>query len=209
MNILIVDDHDVVRQSLGMIIGSEFPRATCVKLERADQCVDALKKETFDLLIQDMNLPDMDGITLTEWILNRYPQQAILIFSMNPVGIFARRLYELGVKGYLNKQADMSEIRTALRTIISEGKPYFSQEYKALSSHNDKGNTIQNPIEKLSKRELVIAQHLAQGRSFDEIADILHIEPSTIRTYKSRIFQKLDVSSMHEFISKATLYKIG
>jgi DNA-binding NarL/FixJ family response regulator len=209
MNILIVDDHDVVRQSLGMIIQSEFPTATSTKLEKADQCIEALKKEKFDLLIQDMNLPDMDGITLTEWILSRYPQQAILIFSMNPVGIFARRLYEMGVKGYLNKQADMGEIRKALRTIITEKKQYFSQEYRSLLSHNEKDNELKNPVEKLSRRELVIAQHLAQGRSFDEIAQMLNIEPSTIRTYKSRIFQKLDVSTMHEFISKASLYKIG
>jgi len=209
MNILIVDDHDVVRQSLGMIIQSEFPKATCTKLERADQCIEALKNGTFDLLIQDMNLPDMDGITLTEWILNRYPDQAILIFSMNPVGIFARRLYEIGVMGYINKQADMGEIRKALRTIITEKKQYLSPEYRSLLAHNENQRALKNPIEKLSKRELVIAQHMAHGRSFEEIAQLLNIEPSTIRTYKSRIFHKLEVNTMHEFISKASLYKIG
>ena len=61
MNILVVDDHDVIRQSLPLIIGAEFPEAKCTKLENATACIELLKKEQFDLLILDMNLPDMDG----------------------------------------------------------------------------------------------------------------------------------------------------
>jgi two-component system invasion response regulator UvrY len=66
-----------------------------------------------------------------------------------------------------------------------------------------------NPIEKLSKRELTIAQLMAQGKTFDEIAKQLHIEASTIRTYKARIFHKLEVASLHEFLAKTALYKIA
>ena len=82
MNILIVDDHDVIRQSLSLIIKTEFPKADCTKVENANSCIEILKKEQFDLLILDMNLPDMDGITLTEWIRDHYPQQMILIFIL-------------------------------------------------------------------------------------------------------------------------------
>jgi DNA-binding NarL/FixJ family response regulator len=208
MNILIVDDHDVIRQSLEMIIQSEFPNASCTKLENASACIDLLKKEKFDLLILDMNLPDMDGITLTEWIRDHDPEQKILIFSMNPTGVFAKKLYQMGVMGYLNKQANMSEIRKALRTILSEGKQYMNDEFKAMLAQDFLNKNPANPIEKLSKRELTIAQLLAQGKSFDEIARQLNIEPSTIRTYKGRIFQKMEVTSLHEFLAKASLYKL-
>jgi DNA-binding NarL/FixJ family response regulator len=105
MKILIVDDHDVIRQSLELIIKSEFPSADCTKLENAESCMELLKKESFDLLVLDMNLPDMDGITLTEWIMERNREQMILVFSMNPTGVFAKKLYQVGVMGYLNKQA--------------------------------------------------------------------------------------------------------
>jgi len=208
MKILIVDDHDVIRQSLSLIIKSEFPKAECTKLENATSCIELLKKEQFDLLILDMNLPDMDGISLTEWITDRYPQQMILIFSMNPTDVFAKKLYQLGVKGYLNKQAPMSEITKALHTILSEKKQYLNEEFKTQLAQDFLNKNSNNPIEKLSTRELTIAQLLAQGKTNDEIASQLSIETSTIRTYKARIFQKLDVSTLHEFLAKASLYKI-
>lgn len=208
MNILIVDDHDVIRQSLSLIIKTEFPRATCAKMENANSCIELLKKERFDLIILDMNLPDMDGITLTEWIRDRYPQQMILIFSMNPTRVFAKKLYQMGIMGYLNKQADMSEITKALRIILTEKKQYMNEEFKAILAEDFLNKNPANPVEKLSKRELSIAQLLAGGKTNDEIATQLSIESSTIRTYKARIFQKLDVSTMHEFLAKANLYKI-
>ncbi len=209
MNILIVDDHDVVRQSLGMIIQSEFPKAEFSKEDSAERCIEALKKEKYDLVILDMNLPDMDGISLTEWIRARYPEQMILIFSMNPASVFAKKLYQMGVMGYLNKQANMNEIRRALRTILSEKKQYLSDEFKSMLAYDMLNEQPANPVEKLSKRELIIAQLMAQGKSFDEIAKQLHIEASTIRTYKARIFNKLEVSTLHEFLAKSALYKIA
>jgi DNA-binding NarL/FixJ family response regulator len=208
MNILILDDHDVIRQSMELIIASEFPKATCAKAENAESCIGLLRKTSFDLLILDMNLPDMDGITLTEWIRDRYPKQMILVFSMNPTGVFAKRLYQMGVMGYLNKQADVGEIKKALRTILGENKQYMDEEFKAILARDFLNKNPANPMEKLSKRELSIAQLMAQGKSFEEIAGQLNIESSTIRTYKARIFHKLDVSTLHEFLSKASLYKI-
>lgn len=208
MNILIVDDHDVIRQSLSLIIKTEFPKAACTKLENATSAIELLKKEQFDLLILDMNLPDMDGISLTEYILDRYPKQMILIFSMNPTGVFAKKLYQMGIMGYLNKQADMSEIIKALRTILVEKKQYLNEELKEILAQDMLHKKPADPIEKLSKRELTIAQLMAQGKTNDEIASQLNIESSTIRTYKARIFQKLEVSTLHEFLAKSQLYGI-
>jgi two-component system invasion response regulator UvrY len=209
MNLLIVDDHDVIRQSLGMIIQSELPSADFSKCHSAESCIEALKKDAYDLIILDMNLPDMDGISLTEWILSRYPQQMILVFSMNPASVFAKKLYQMGVMGFLNKQANMNDIRKALRTILLDKKQYLSDEFKSIIAQDMLSNQPANPVEKLSKRELTIAQLIAQGKTFDEIAKQLHIEASTIRTYKARIFNKLDVTTLHEFLAKAVLYKIA
>lgn len=114
----------------------------------------------------------------------------------------------MGVMGYLNKQANMSEIRKALRTILSDKKQYMNDEFKTIVAQDFLNKNPANPIDKLSKRELTIAQLIAQGRSFDEIAKQLNIEASTIRTYKGRIFQKMDVTSLHEFLAKASLYKL-
>lgn len=209
MTILVVDDHDVIRQSMGKIIESEFPRAGYVVAGNAASCLEHLEKSTFDLLILDLNLPDRNGIELTETIRTKYPDQMILIFSMNAAPLFAKRLYQLGVMGYLSKQAAITEIRKALRVILLEQKPYIDPEVKAALAFEALQKSPENPVEALSKRELTIAQFLANGKSIEEIANQLDVETSTIRTYKARIFHKLDVSTLHEFLTKAQLYRLS
>ena len=208
MKVLIVDDHDVIRQSLSPTIQTEFPSAICTKVEDATACIELLKQDQFDLVTLDLNLPDMDGITLAEWILEHYPSQAILVFSMNPTSVFAKKLYEMGVMGYLNKQAAMSELIKAFRMILTEKKAYMEEEFKLMLAADFLQKKPSNPIEKLSTRELSIAQLLANGKTNDQIAAQLNIESSTIRTHKTRIFQKLDVTTLHDFLAKAKLYKL-
>ena len=208
MKVLIVDDHDVIRQSLALTIKTEFPSADCVKAENAGACIELLKQDQFDLVTLDLNLPDMDGLTLADWILERDPNQMILVFSMNPTNVFAKKLYEMGVMGYLNKQAAMSELTRALRMILTERRPYMDEEFKSILASDFLQKKPANPLEMLSTRELSIAQLLASGKTNEQIAAQLNIEPSTIRTHKTRIFQKLDVTTLHEFLAKVKLYKL-
>lgn len=208
MKILLVDDHSIVRQSLEYIIRSEFPSAQCSAAQNGEACSEMLKKDSFDLVIMDMNLPDTDGITLTEWILDRYPEQKILFFSTSPTAVYAKKLYQMGVMGYLNKQASIQEITKALQTVLTLKKQYLDEEFKSILAEDFLTKNPANPLEKLSKRELSIAQLLANGKSFDEIAAQLSIESSTIRTFKARIYQKLQVTTLHEFLAKAKLYKL-
>ena len=208
MKILLVDDHSIVRQSLEYIIRSEFPGATCIEARDGESSIAYLKKENFDLVTMDMNLPDTDGITLTEWIIDRNPDQMILFFSTSPTAVYAKRLYQMGIMGYLNKQTNVAEIAKALRTILVQKQQYLDEEFKAILAQDFFQKNPVNPLEKLSSRELSIAQLLANGNSFEEIGQRLNIESSTIRSYKARIFQKLDVSNLHEFLAKAKLYKL-
>lgn len=114
----------------------------------------------------------------------------------------------MGIMGYLNKQAPMSEFSKAFHTILVEKKQYLDEEFMAILADDFLNNNPSSPLDKLTTRELSIAQLLADGKNFEEIASRLNIESSTIRTYKARIFQKLDVSSLHEFLTKAKLYKL-
>lgn len=208
MKILLVDDHSIVRQSLEYIIKSEFPKASCTEAQDGETCIEFLKKEQFDLITLDVNLPDTDGITLTEWIRDKYPEQMILFFSTSPTAVYAKKLFQMGIMGYLNKQASVNEIAKALRTILVQKQQYLDEEFKSILAQDFLTKSPSNPIEKLSKRELSIAQLLANGKTFEEIASQLNIESSTIRTYKARIYQKLDVGTLHDFLTKAKLYKL-
>lgn len=208
MKILIVDDHTIVRQSLKYMIQAEYPSATLEEAENGEACTQFMKKDSFDLVVMDMNLPDTDGIYLTEWILDRYPGQPILFFSSSPTAVYAKKLFQMGIMGYLNKQAPMSEFSRAFHTILVEKKQYLDDEFMAILADDFLKNSPSAPLDNLTTRELSIAQFLANGKNFEEIAAQLNIESSTIRTYKARIFQKLDVSSLHEFLEKAKLYKL-
>jgi DNA-binding NarL/FixJ family response regulator len=208
MKVLSVDDHSIIRKSLEHIIRTEFPNASCAEAADGETCIGMLKREVFDLVILDMNLPDTDGITLTEWIMDRHPGQMILFFSTSPTAVYAKKLYQMGIMGYLNKQATVQEIGKALRTILIEKKQYLDEEFKTILTQDFLTKQPPNPIEQLSKRELSIAQLLANGKTFEEIASQLNIEPSTIRTYKARIYQKLGVITLHDFLAKAKLYKL-
>ncbi len=208
MKILLVDDHSIVRQSLEYIIRSEFPGTIVTEAQDGETCIEIMKKESFDLVIFDMNLPDMDGISLTEWTLDRNPDQKILFFSTSPTAVYAKKLYQMGIMGYLNKQAAVTEIAKALHTVLDQKKQYLDEEFKSILADHFLNKSPDNPIDKLSKRELSIAQLLANGKSFEDIAAQLNIESSTIRTYKARIFQKLEVSTLHDFLAKARLYKL-
>lgn len=208
MRIILVDDHSIVRQSLLYIIKSEFPDAVCIEAQDGQTFIEYFKKDKFDLVILDMNLPDTDGITLTEWIRDRNAQQMILFFSTSPTAVYAKKLFQMGIMGYLNKQASVSEIAKALRTVLLNKQQYLDDEFKTILAQEFLTKGTVNPLEKLSKRELSIAQLLANGKTFEEISTQLHIETSTIRTYKARIYQKLDVNNLNEFLAKAKLYKL-
>lgn len=208
MNILIVDDHAVIRQTLGMIINTEFPNAECTSVETGRACLEILQTQTFDLVILDLNLPDIDGVKIAGIIRNTYPKQMILVFSMNPSGLFAAELYRLGVMGYLNKQADINEIRKALNTILRKKTPYKDLDYKMTDTPGPARETSGNPFSKLSQRELEVAKLLAKGKSMEEIASHLSIGASTIRTYKARVFEKLEVASTYDFLTKVKLYEL-
>jgi two-component system, NarL family, invasion response regulator UvrY len=114
----------------------------------------------------------------------------------------------MGIMGYLNKQAAITEIAKALQTVLVQKKQYLDEEFRMILAEDFLTKSPSNPLEKLSKRELSIAQLLANGKSFEEIASQLTIEASTIRTYKARIYQKLQVTTLHEFLAKAKLYKL-
>lgn len=206
MNILIVDDHAVIRQTLGIIISTEFPNADCNSVDTGGACLEILQTQKFDLVILDLNLPDMDGVKIAGQIRSTYPGQMILVFSMNPDDLFAAELYRLGVMGYLNKQADINEIRKALNTILRKKLPYKNPHNKAIYTSGPAREI--NPFAKLSQRELEVAKLLAKGKSMEEIASHLCIGASTIRTYKARVFEKLEVASIYDFLTKVKLHEL-
>ena len=128
--ILIVDDHAIVRHGLVQLINQEPDLVVCAKAENADQALEAIKREQFDLAIVDITLNATTGIQLTERIKLKCPNLPVVLLSMHDESLYVRRAFRAGAKGYVAKNEAAEKIVTAIREVLS-GKTYLSEKMAA------------------------------------------------------------------------------
>jgi len=207
--VLIGDDHSIVRLGASIIIKENFPDAHIMQAQTYDEVYALLKKETFDLLLLDINMPGGNNIKAIKEITTLQPDVKILVFSSYEENLYALRYINAGAAGYVNKNTAMSELQHAVQSIHTRGK-YMSEAVKELyiqkltsSKSTFDGN---NPLNKLSNREVDVAKHLIKGLGILEVAGLLDLSSSTVSTYKSRIFEKLNVNNIPELIELFKLH---
>ncbi|WP_031288355.1 response regulator transcription factor [Sphingobacterium sp. IITKGP-BTPF85] len=201
--ILIADDHSIVRLGASVIIKETMPSCIITQAQDYSEVLTLLEKEDFDLLLLDINMPGGNNIRVVKEILEIQPSIKILVFSSYDESLYALRYIEAGAAGFVNKSTAMAELSNAILTIKERGK-YMSDELKdlyvkKLTQTKAKINTM-NPLSRLSNREVDVAKYLMQGLGIIEVSTSLDLSPSTVSTYKSRIFEKLNVSNIPELI---------
>ena len=201
--ILIADDHSIVRLGASVIIKETMPSCIITQAQDYSEVLTLLEKEDFDLLLLDINMPGGNNIRVVKEILEIQPSIKILVFSSYDESLYALRYIEAGAAGFVNKSTAMAELSNAILTIKERGK-YMSDEVKdlyvkKLTQTKAKINTM-NPLSRLSNREVDVAKYLMQGLGIIEVSTSLDLSPSTVSTYKSRIFEKLNVSNIPEII---------
>jgi two-component system invasion response regulator UvrY len=204
--ILIVDDHSIVRKGIKLLLKERLE----VESDEATDgrtVLEKIKEKTYDLLLLDINMPDTDAGKLLSTILSMKPGQKILIFSMNDEDLFAKHYLKLGAEGFLSKGASDNEIILAIQHVLS-GKKYISPQLVETLGKDLSSIKYKNPFELLSERELAVAAALLKGHSISEISDTMALHPSTIGTYKSRIFDKLGIRSLIDLTELARIYKM-
>ncbi|GEM65004.1 DNA-binding response regulator [Sphingobacterium faecium NBRC 15299] len=201
--ILIADDHSIVRLGASVIIKESMPECVITQAQDYNEVLKLLQEEVFDLLLLDINMPGGNNIRVVKEILEIQESIKILIFSSYDESLYALRYIEAGAAGFVNKSTAMAELSNAILTIKERGK-YMSDEVKdlyvkKLTQSKSKLNTM-NPLSRLSNREVDVAKYLIQGHGIIEVSTTLDLSPSTVSTYKSRIFEKLNVSNIPELI---------
>ena len=204
LNILIADDHSIVRSGLKILIGKDYT-ANVEEASNGKEITDRLKEKNFELAILDINMPDTNSPQLVEYVRINYPKTKILIFSMHPEQMYAKRYLKMGVNGYLSKEATDAETRKAIQSVLS-GKRYISSKVSELLMDDALHKSKENPFDNLSSREFEVASLLIKGKALNEITNILHVHSSTIGTHKAHIFEKLNVSNVIELNELAKLY---
>jgi len=207
--ILIADDHSIVRLGASMVIKEIYPDSTLIQAETYDEVYKILKKEHIDLILLDINMPGGNNIKVIKELLAIQKDVKILVFSSYDESLYALRYIETGASGYLHKNTAMSELNNAITNIETRGT-YMSVDIKdlyvqKLTTSKSSIDAI-NPLNKLSNREMDVAKHLISGLGILEVSNLLNLSSSTISTYKSRIFEKLNLSNIAELIELFQLY---
>ena len=207
-NLLLVDDHAIIRTGLKMIIETFLEDTNIDEAEDGDSAFEKIKNKDYDLLILDVNMPNTDSFGLISNILSYKSDAKILMFSMNSEEIYAKRYLKMGAMGYVRKDAPEAEIRKAITTVL-DNKRYLSAEMSEKLLNDLGADTVnQNPFEKLSPREFEIVQHLVRGESLAEICQKLTLHSSTVGTHKARIFEKLNCNNIIDLSAMAKAHNV-
>lgn len=196
IRLLIVDDHAIVRKGLKQLLLEEFPS---VSVEEADDAESAVKKVIVkkpDVVICDLNMPGRNGIDALKQIKQICPRLPVLIMSMYPEDQYALRVLKAGASGYLNKESIHNELIRSVQTVLM-GKKFITPSVTAriIDAFEKDDSSSLFSHESLSDREFEIFRLLASGKSVSEIAKQLFLGSSTVSTYRSRILQKMNLSS--------------
>lgn len=205
--VLIADDHAIVRQGVRMII-ERFPENyQCIEAATCDEVKKILTEQKIDHAVLDLFLTDGNLFPVIQWVLKNRRSVDILVYSMNAERIYAKRLLKKGVKGFISKHADFEELELAIGALLS-GELYFSNELKEHLLVEEKSPQWENPINKLSDRELEVAEYAIAGLGTKEIARRMDVDIATASIHLRNAINKLDVKNVFELKEQFLLYKM-
>lgn len=210
MHILVAEDHHIVQTGIKMLLKDFQPEAQLTFVGNFDQALKKTKETFFDLLVLDLGIPGGKNIGIINTFSSISPHTKILVFSSYEENLYAIMCLKAGAHGYLSKEAPEGELIKAIRKILKGGK-YVSEKVQEdlINSMNDpkQGQEV-NPLQTLSEREMDVMKLLIQGESTKTISHTLNLQPSTVSTYKNRLFQKLKVKNLVQLIEKVNSLEV-
>jgi two-component system invasion response regulator UvrY len=208
LRIAITDDHPVVLKGLKEIISEGFNDVTIDVSTRGYELLNKITDNDYDIVILDISLPDINGLEVLREIKKRKRKILVLILSMYPEEQYAARALKAGANGYLTKKSASDELVLAVRKILS-GKKYISPAFAEKMMLDFESDTQRPPHESLSDRELQVLSMIGKGKAVKEIAGELHLSSNTVRTYRTRILEKIGVKGTSELIHYAITHGLA
>lgn len=189
IKVVIVDDHPMVAEGIQSVLESYDDIQVLAAFQNGRAIIEQVEHLAPDVILMDLNMPDIGGLTATEMILERRPETRILILSMHDSPEYISSALTHGALGYVLKDVPTDEIKIAIDTVM-RGERYLCTGAKGALSTPENGKR-----EQLTGREQTILLQLAQGKSNKEVATALEISVRTVETHRKNIKRKLDISS--------------
>lgn len=208
-SIIIVDDHLIFRQGLNAMITAENIASIAGEASNGVEFLKLLSVSKPDLVLMDIDMPQMNGMEATQKALEMIPDLKIIALTMFGDEEYYYRMIELGVKGFILKSAGIAELERAINDVL-KNKSYFSNELLQRIIHNfSMNNTQKNESHKnLSEREIEVLSYICKGLTTDEIAEILHLSPKTIKSHRANLLDKTACKNTPTLILYALKNKI-
>lgn len=190
--IALVDDHVLLRNGLASLITS-FGYEVITESSNGKQFIQSLDKNNLpDLVVMDINMPEMDGYETTLWLKENYPSIHVLALSMIDDDEAIIRMIRNGAKGYILKDAKPDELRLAIASVLAQGF-YYSDRItgRVIRRFQDK----EDDALKLNDREIQFLKLAGTELTYKEIAQEMHLSPRTIDGYRDQLFEKLNIKS--------------
>ena len=190
----IVDDHAIVRSGLRQFFSDHVDLRVAGEASNGREAIDLVRNTEIDVLVMDLSMPGQSGLDALAMLRAKAPDMGILILSGYPEEHYAMNLIRQGASGYLNKECEPAEIVEAIRT-IALGRRYITPVVAELLAQQLHRKDSALAHEQLSEREFQVFLKLAKGATAGEIAEILSLSVKTVSTYRTRLMEKMALSS--------------
>jgi DNA-binding NarL/FixJ family response regulator len=192
IKMLLVDDHEIVRDGLKTLIESHHGVDIVDEAENGLAALEACKNHEIDLIIMDINMPEMDGIQATRSIKEQFPDIKILALTMSDNDVHIRKMIEAGASGYILKNAGREELKKAIEALMND-QHYFSDtatQSVMMELVRNKGKTKSGALVQITEREMEVLELIVREHTNQEIAEKLFISVRTVDAHRRNLLQK-------------------
>ena len=207
--IVIADHHPITRKGITCLLKKDENFSIVGKANNGDELYKTLEEQNPDILIMEIDMPQINGINALRSIKLKFPELRVLIYSTHPEEIYALRSIKSGAAGYVPKTASSKIFLKALKQ-IRKGGIFLNEELTSTFTSRNVGETSAiSRYKKLSSREIEVLNLLSSGKRNKDIAAALNINEKTVSTYKTRLLKKLKVDNLADFIHQSRMFQFS
>ncbi|MDX1334102.1 MAG: response regulator transcription factor [Robiginitalea sp.] len=202
IKLLVADNHPIVRFGITTLLEAQEDIRLIGEVPTTRKLFEKIEEEAPDVLVLEMDIPEINGVAALRRIRNDYPEVKVLIYSGQSEDVYALSTIRAGASGYLSKSAGLKNLPEAIRK-VGYGGMFITNELAQRLAFDEGTQKPRRFFRKLSTREVEVLKMLANGKRNKEVAEGLNLNEKTVSTYKARLMKKLNVDNMVDLLQQA------